>query len=534
MCIRDRCMGCGVVKEGSTRHTPAREKYHPGQHNTTPSGPKSGSHTATATDSRTMHEDDENEDENRWMGCCGAKEALPPRGSRPARQSPPQNTTQGDGETEVDFFTAADDLTQAEDERSEVELGGPGEQELIYPGCLHDFKGRFPGPLDDSSLVHALWQAGGLNDGLDGKMREKVTRLRNSMADRRDVQDSEWLLVRYLYARDFKVAKAEPMLRDALYQMESLRCSGSVLRTSGVPTVMRQCFPSALCGISRAGSAVLYQRPGRMDTQGLLKSVSVRSLQRFVVWMITNSLSVCRNAGNLTPKRVQVMDLQGVGMDIRQIMPLLKPTLQLVDLVSPESVEKILIVNAPSFFPIIFAMCKPIMSARTQKKVSVCSSDAFEELSQVIDPSQLPVRYGGTYTGSSEFFDHDTTLTIPTELHLDDPVPDEGETCVDVSSTHQVEVNLQKDEVGSRLRWKLWSSAELGQGVYWKPAEMLGKKLEVGQMEELLPIQRLLCHQCQDIDYVVCSKPGVYVFVLDNSSSWFGKVSATYKIAVTR
>jgi hypothetical protein len=116
---------------------------------------------------------------------------------------------------------------------------------------------------------------------------------------------------------------------------------------------------------------------------GIFKSVSVTTLQRFLIWMFCLATSQCRANGNLTPMRVQVMDLKGLALDIRTAMPLFKTALGLVDLVAPESVEKILIINAPGFFPVIFAMCRPFMSAKTLNKVCVCGAD-FQQASATV------------------------------------------------------------------------------------------------------------------------------------------------------
>lgn len=67
----------------------------------------------------------------------------------------------------------------------------------------------------------------------------------------------------------------------------------------------------------------------------------------------------------------------------------------------PECYSKVLVVNAPSFFAVLWKMVKPFLPARTADKVKVESnkSAAKKKLHELIDPSVLPSFLGGDYTG---------------------------------------------------------------------------------------------------------------------------------------
>jgi hypothetical protein len=72
----------------------------------------------------------------------------------------------------------------------------------------------------------------------------------------------------------------------------------------------------------------------------------------------------------------------------------------------PERIEKLIIVNAPPGFSLLFSLVTQLMSKRTQSRVVVV--DAGDEarrrklLHEFVDPSQLPVEYDGTCTCPGE------------------------------------------------------------------------------------------------------------------------------------
>ena len=61
----------------------------------------------------------------------------------------------------------------------------------------------------------------------------------------------------------------------------------------------------------------------------------------------------------------------------------------------PESVDKIYIVNAPKLFTALFSMIKPALHKDLVAKISFTSGVPTELLRERLDPSLLPVEYGG-------------------------------------------------------------------------------------------------------------------------------------------
>ena len=103
---------------------------------------------------------------------------------------------------------------------------------------------------------------------LDTTQLNKLQRLKSAMADVPAVAASEHLLIRYLYAREFKVTKAEERLRTLVNRAEAMDVTGPFLQRWTPPQALSY-FPVVQHGVTKLGGAVFWWRVGRMDCTGL-------------------------------------------------------------------------------------------------------------------------------------------------------------------------------------------------------------------------------------------------------------------------
>ena len=68
-----------------------------------------------------------------------------------------------------------------------------------------------------------------------------------------------------------------------------------------------------------------------MWAAGLTRGVSASQIRNWFGWMLFNTFSACRQRGTVHPRRVGVFDLKGMTMDARQLIPLIKPGLELFE-----------------------------------------------------------------------------------------------------------------------------------------------------------------------------------------------------------
>ena len=100
--------------------------------------------------------------------------------------------------------------------------------------------------------------------------------------------------------------------------------------------------------------------------------------------------------GKLVNQMVVVVDALGTGMETRKLLRYLKSTAGLNSLYYPESVNKILVVNAPGLISFLFNFVKPFMPETTQKKVTFTSGNGNKELFELVgDQNMIPLEFGG-------------------------------------------------------------------------------------------------------------------------------------------
>jgi hypothetical protein len=114
-----------------------------------------------------------------------------------------------------------------------------------------------------------------------------------------------------------------------------------------------------------------------------------------------------------------VIDLQGLSLDIRHFLKVgvrarlspsaareltrADPRAQFMKVISavderhyPEMMGSTFVINAPSLFPTIWRVTKPLLDPFTVKKIRVLGADYREALLSNWDADQLPREYGGT------------------------------------------------------------------------------------------------------------------------------------------
>ncbi|KAF6235477.1 hypothetical protein HO173_006160 [Letharia columbiana] len=105
-----------------------------------------------------------------------------------------------------------------------------------------------------------------------------------------------------------------------------------------------------------------------------------------------------RNDGITINKSVNIIDLSNVGLrKFWNLRSILQTASSMATAHYPETVERIFVVGAPSFFPTIWSLVTSRFDPATTRKIFVLSaSEATEKLTEFIAPEDLPKRFGGT------------------------------------------------------------------------------------------------------------------------------------------
>jgi len=161
-------------------------------------------------------------------------------------------------------------------------------------------------------------------------------------------------------------------------------------------------FYAGFSSFDRDGFPVFLERLGKVDLSGLAREgepLLSCLLDAYVNYMETAFRAV-RAASCATGEYVKatiVVDTSGFNLSLLRNLNLIKLFASIGPAYYPEVTHRVLIVNAPRFATMAWAILAPMLPKATRDKVSVHSSSATPAvLKRWFDPWELPTYLGGT------------------------------------------------------------------------------------------------------------------------------------------
>jgi hypothetical protein len=172
------------------------------------------------------------------------------------------------------------------------------------------------------------------------------------------------------------------------------------------PNLFISQYPQLYSGHSKIGCPVFYSKPGMLNIDGIECITTLEGIIKFH-WHVMQSDYLKRllkfkekNPNFNRFESVSVLDLDGLTMAKlnARTLDIIKQQAFIDSLCFPETMNKMVIVNAPRAFSITWPIIKGFVDARTASKIEIFSSTsaAAKMLKEIIDEDQLPVDYGGT------------------------------------------------------------------------------------------------------------------------------------------
>lgn len=235
--------------------------------------------------------------------------------------------------------------------------------------------------------------------------KELVRRLRDGIDDNYRFEiciDDDYTLVRFLRARDLSLKDALVMYR----AYRKWRCEQNIDELRRIPPPKADLIDN-ICrmvvhGADKSGHPILYTRFGQIDVTALKTVCSPTEFSRWHAYKNEKLQQSCeeqsRKLGRHISQFLVICDLRGLNLQHIQLMHLFKMISEVDSKYYPEEVRKLLIINAPSVFPIVYRIAKKFIAPKTQAKIELVTqkTKVMKRLLQLIDPSELPIEYGGT------------------------------------------------------------------------------------------------------------------------------------------
>ncbi|KAJ3304063.1 cytosolic factor, phosphatidylinositol/phosphatidylcholine transfer protein [Kappamyces sp. JEL0829] len=211
------------------------------------------------------------------------------------------------------------------------------------------------------------------------------------------------LLLRFLKARSNNTKKAKEMF-DACQEWRTTQrvdeiVSSFVFEEQGL---VNEIWPRFYHKQDRKGRPVLIILHHRFDINQLLACSSEDRLLKAHIReqekLHQVRLPACSTkVGYRVEQILLILDCQGYPYSqFHRVVGLVHKIIKTSSDRYPESLGKIMFVNAPSCFSLIWAVIKSFFDPATLKKVSILGTNYQEELLNIVDPENLPQALGGT------------------------------------------------------------------------------------------------------------------------------------------
>lgn len=231
-------------------------------------------------------------------------------------------------------------------------------------------------------------------------LRHRVTEIAKDFPDIKSRTD-ECMLLRYLRARKGNVDAAAKMIKKTLewerkYDAQNAPFTWDLTMHIALRPVWK---PFGVFGRDRDGEPILWDRLGNMDVQGLLDAPDELLMRdevyrRELLWGILDE--TYESSGRPWPQFTVVEDLKGGGLKYMKIFSKWMRTINTYEDHCPEVIKRIIIVNAPAVFPVLWTMFEKTLNEQQRRKYVIpTAKDQFQTLCQYIPEDSIPAYLGG-------------------------------------------------------------------------------------------------------------------------------------------
>ncbi|XP_071115998.1 retinal-binding protein-like [Haliotis cracherodii] len=353
--------------------------------------------------------------------------------------------------------------------------------------------------------------------------------IQDLLTDRHD----DHSLTKWLKARQFDVAKAEHMFRTSMAYREKMKIE-DLVKNYTPPEVLQKYLTGGFCGYDKEGSPVRVERYGRLDMKGIMFSCKKLDLEKTKILQCEGTVRDWETQSQKLGRRVDgitvVFDMEGVSSRMMW-RPGLQMYLYLVKVLEdnyPEMMKRMFVVNAPRIFPLLYKLCRPLISEEMKNKIHVLGGDFSGVLLEHIDADQLPVFLGGAMKGK----DGDPYCSelipaggdVPETYYLQSLTNTDNMETTTIPRGDKIILKYEVDTPGSILRWEFKTEGfDISFGVFL---------LREGAKIPILPLERVNSHMVPEDGSCTCEEAGTYELCFDNSFSWARGKKIQYSVEI--
>lgn len=150
----------------------------------------------------------------------------------------------------------------------------------------------------------------------------------------------------------------------------------------------------------KLGNPISIERTALCDPETLVANLSLPDFELYHLWHVEHKYAKLNELCRLNDRiygTTKIMDLDGLSSKHmhRGGINYLRHILKISQDFYPEMLHRLIIINAPRIFPLIYGLIKPLLNERTLSKLIILGSNYKEEISKYIDDQVLPEFLGG-------------------------------------------------------------------------------------------------------------------------------------------
>lgn len=334
---------------------------------------------------------------------------------------------------------------------------------------------------------------------------------------------------RWLIARQFNVDQAVEMFKNSMSLREKMEADKLIAEYTP-PEVISKFMTGGDVGHDKEGSVLRIEPWGYLDMKGIMYSTKKSDLEKSKLLQCEKHLvdleAMSEKLGKPCTGLTVVFDMDNVGSK-HMWKPGLDMYLYLVQVLEdnyPEMMKRLFVINAPTLFPVLYKLVKPLLSEDMKNKIFVLGSDFKDTLMEYIDAEELPAYLGGTKTGPdgdpkcSDLICHGGE--VPKEYYLENTEDFETMETITVGSGDKIYIEYEVEGENCFLKWEYKTEEhDIGFGVFRKNGD---------EWEEIIPIERKDCSVMTLDGSYKCKDPGTYALCFDNSFSMMTSKNIRY------
>jgi len=217
-------------------------------------------------------------------------------------------------------------------------------------------------------------------------------------------------LCRWLRARKFNLDEVVKMVEEATKCRADAKSNDfypDPNETLGVePYIYVSQYPQLYSGVDKNGCPVFISKPGILNVAGISCITKLNGILKFhwhaMMHDFSDRLKAQKKADPDNFTRFEcttILDLDGLSTSAvtKLALRIVQEQSQIDSLCFPETLSRMVIINAPRIFSVTWKLIKGWLDPRTISKVDLISSRSSWEkkLKELIDEDQLPSDYGG-------------------------------------------------------------------------------------------------------------------------------------------